>query len=294
MPSQYFTDREYGEKPRASEEIDQRVWGAIIGMVDTKIDNGSFGYRFPLVCDDAGRQPFGCDRNAFAVMLQAEVPQVQWPLSQDALPDTPDILDLIEFCCIAVGAPIQRSWHEYFNHHHLSWDRDSGLATFVAEVNRLFARNGIAFELSPNGSVSRCLPPSLQQMVTQAQFSTGDIITDDLLEKSRKKILSPRHEDRRDGLEKLWDAFERIKTLEPGPKSVSADALLDAAARSGTKIRGVLADEAKALTTIGNQHLIRHSETTQEPLETALQVDYLFARMFAFVYLQLKSCGRAK
>lgn len=226
-------------------------------------------------------------------MLQAEVPRVQWPLSQDALPDTPDILDLIEFCCMAVGEPIQRSWHSFFDHHHLAWDRDGGLAVFVTEVNRLFARNGIAFELSQTGSVSRCLPPSLDQMVTQAHFSTGDRITDDLLEKARQKIISPRHEDRRDGLEKLWDAFERIKTLEPGPKSVSADVLLDAAARSGTKFRVVLAEEAKALTTIGNQHLIRHSETTQERLETALQVDYLFARMFAFVYLQLKASDRA-
>ena len=293
MPSQYFTDREFGEKPRATEQIDHRVWGAVISLIETKIDNGSFGYRFPLVCDDSGRQPFGCDRSAFALMLQAEVPRVEWPLRQDVLPEAPDILDLLEFCCSAVGQPIQKSWHQFFDHHHLSWDRDSGLASFVADINRLFARNGIAFELSSAGSVSRCLPASLQQMVTQAHFSTGDRITDELLETSRLRILSPRQEDRRDGLEKLWDAFERVKTLEPGPKSVSADVLLDAAARSGTKMRGVLADEARALTAIGNQHLIRHSETTQEPLETALQVDYLFARMFAFLYLQLKASGRA-
>ena len=166
MPSQYFTDREFGEKPRATEQIDQRVWGAVISLIETKIDDGSFGYRFPLVCDDSGHQPFGCDRSAFALMLQAEVPRVEWPLRQDALPDAPDILDLLEFCCSAVGQPIQKSWHQFFNHHHLTWDRDSGLASFVADINRLFARNGIAFELSSAGSVSRCLPASLQQMVT--------------------------------------------------------------------------------------------------------------------------------
>ncbi len=72
-----------------------------------------------------------------------------------------------------------------------------------------------------------------------------------------------------------------------------ADAMLDYAARPGSQLRASLATEADALTNIGNTHRIRHSETWQEPLETSLQVDYLFTRLFAFIYLQLKASDRA-
>lgn len=46
------------------------------------------------------------------------------------------------------------------------------------------------------------------------------------------------------------------------------------------------------LTTIGNSFRIRHSETTQEALTSPDQVDYLFARMFAFVRTILRGTGR--
>jgi hypothetical protein len=67
---------------------------------------------------------------------------------------------------------------------------------------------------------------------------------------------------------------------------------LDKAAKPGSKLRKTLADEAAALTGIGNSHRIRHSETWQEPLETTAQVDFLFGRLFAFIHLLLTTSGR--
>ena len=61
----------------------------------------------------------------------------------------------------------------------------------------------------------------------------------------------------------------------------------------GSKLRASLSAEADALTKIGNTHRIRHSETSQEPLETTAQIDYLFTRLFAFVYFILKASNRA-
>lgn len=67
---------------------------------------------------------------------------------------------------------------------------------------------------------------------------------------------------------------------------------MDKAAKPGSKLRKTLADEAAALTGIGNSHRIRHSETWQEPLETTAQVDFLFGRLFAFIHLLLTTSGR--
>ena len=293
--SDYYSDRIYGVRPRSSEVVEARLWAGLVSLIHTRLDDGSFGYRFPAACSDEGKLPYGVDQRAFATMLEAEVPWIEWPLQRDTVPETPVVLDLIEFCALAVGQSIAGGYHSYFQHTHLSWDRPTGLAQFVAEVNRLFSRNGLAFELSSEGQARRLLSAQVGQTLATAHFWTGDTETNALLEDARRRFLAPKVEDRRDGLEKLWDAFERIKTLEPGAnKRASADALLDRAARPGSKLRQALAEEAEALTRIGNTHRIRHSEVGQEALETTAQVDFLFGRLFAFIHLVLVSSGRIR
>ncbi len=290
--TRYFTDREYGERPRTIDVIDERLWGGLHSLIDTRLGDGSFGYRFPEQCPD-GYGPSGCDSQAFARMLRAEVPFVEWPVSHSELPETPAILDLLEFCATAVGQPIEGSYHSFFGHHHLSWDREAGLTRLVGDANLLFARNGVAYELTAEGRARRLLPQPLADALSWTQFTTGDAETDRLLEIARRRIALPKSENRVDALEKLWDAFERLKTLEPGAdKRAQADALLDRAAAPGSNFRRVLADEAAALTKIGNGFRIRHSETTQEPLTSLDQVDYLFGRMFSFIRMVLRATGR--
>jgi hypothetical protein len=290
--STYFTDREYGIRPHVIEVIDERLWAGLYSLIQTGIGNGSFGQRFPEHCAD-GNGPCGCDEQAFRQVLGAEVPWIEWPLSPNVVPDTPVILDLLEFCARAVGEPIQGAYHSYYRHHHLSWDRDAGLARFVADVNLLFRRNAVAYEFTATGQARRLLPQAIANTISFALFQTGDAETDRLLEAARQRFVSPKPEDRQDALEKLWDAFERLKTLEPGAnKRVQADALLDRVAPQGSGIREALGREAAELTSIGNSFRIRHSETTQEVLTSLDQVDYLFTRMFAFVRVILKGTGR--
>lgn len=269
----YFTDREYGARPAISEFIDERVWGAVQTLVDMRIDDGAFGFRFPEQCAD-GRGPCGCDRQAFEYMLLAELPSIKWPLRANEMPETPVVLDLLEFCAKAVGEPILGIYHSFLGHHHMTWDRAQSLASFVAEVNLLFQRNGIAFKLDARGHAQRVLPQPVAQALGWHMFDTGEAELNRLLEYARSHFLSPKLEDRRDATEKLWDAFERMKTLEPGSdKRAQADALLDRVASPGTKMREALSDEAKALTYIGNSLRIRHSEVTQEMISESEQVD---------------------
>ena len=290
--TQYFTDREFGECPRLIDAIDERLWAGLHSLIDTRIGDGSFGYRFPEQCPDGGG-PCGCDGHAFCRVLAAEVPWINWPLSHLELPDTPVVLDLLEFCASAVGVPIEGDFHPFFGHSHLTWDRQAGLSRFVSDVNLLFKRNGIAYELTTEGQAQRLLPQPLAEALSWTVFSTGDAESDRLLESARNRIALPKPEDRRDALEKLWDAFERLKTLEPGSnKRQQAEALLDRSALPHTKFRQLLGSEANALTTIGNSFQIRHSELTQEKLTSLEQVDYLFARLFAFIRMVLKATGR--
>lgn len=293
MVDTYFSERERGPLPRTCDEIDDRVWGGLYALITARINDNSFGWRFPEQCDD-GYGACGLDLRALKLTAAAEIPDIEWPLSHENAPSSVAIMDLLEYAASCVGHPVQGSWHDYMRHHHLDWDRGAGLTRFVQDVNRLFSRNGVAFELTETGQARRLLPEPLRNTLIGATFHTDDAELDRLLEEARRGILAVDVNQRRGGLEKLWDAFERIKTLEPGTdKRVQADALLDKVAGPNTpRMRAALGEEAFALTKIGNTFGIRHSETNQEIPTSANEIDFLFHRMYAFLRLVLKTTGR--
>jgi len=73
---------------------------------------------------------------------------------------------------------------------------------------------------------------------------------------------------------------------DPKDKRKSASVLIDNAS-SDPKFREHLTSEAKELTDIGNIFMIRHTEMNVTPITSLAQVDYLFHRMFAMIYLLL-------
>lgn len=288
----YFSERDQGLRPRTEEEIDARAWGGFSALIQARIDDGSFGYRYPDVCHN-GPAVIGTNETSFLRALCAEIPSLlDWPLGQEEPPSTLEILDMLEFCWGAVAEPIQRGYHDYFQHHHIAFDAEEGRASFREDVNRILRRNGLAYDLGEEGKIERLAPVGLREALERAVFHTGDGELDEMLEVARKKFLDPDDNVRREALEKLWDAWERLKTLEPGAnKRESTQALLNRVA-SGPRFREALEREAYELREIGNSFQIRHSETTQEPLTQAEQVDYLFHRLFAMLRLLLRSTSR--
>ena len=82
------------------------------------------------------------------------------------------------------------------------------------------------------------------------------------------------------------------RLLTPGDKKKSIKIILDAVT-SEPSVRARLEVEAAELTSIGNGHLIRHSELSQVPVIAVDQVDYLFHRLFAMIQLILRRKGMA-
>jgi hypothetical protein len=286
----YFGDRERGPKPRTSEEITSNVWKAIWGHIQTRIDNGAFGIDFPELCSD-GNGPYGT--NTVLMEAAAHGDAIVWPITSDEQPEDPvAIFELLEFCYNHVSEPKQGSWHSFMSHYHLSFNRADGQANFRAAINKVFDRNGIAFEIDEDGEVARTGPTGLVEVLRTAVFSTGDDELDEMLEDARDKILSAKPKLRKEALEELWDAFERLKTLEnPKDKKSSVTALVAKAAPK-PEIRERVDKELKELTEIGNNFMIRHTEVGKPPIDDADQVDYLFHRMFASIRLLLKATGR--
>jgi hypothetical protein len=150
----------------------------------------------------------------------------------------------------------------------------------------------MAFELR-DGEILRIAPAALQEALATAVFRTGDAHLDEMLEDARTKFLNRDPKVRRESLEELWDARERLKTIEPGKdKKAQVKALLDKGAQDPALRQQLLEDEAGALTAIGNNFMIRHTETTKTPISQSGHVDDLFHRMFALIRLLLKATNR--
>lgn len=301
----YFSDRENGPRARTEHVISPVVWAGLVATVQALINSGAFGLRFPERCPD-GQAVCGCDTDALAASVIAEMPGLAWPLETMCLvedgflsqrehfaPDTLLILDFIEFIYASVAKPIPGKHHDFFSHHHLTFDQQSGQEEFRATVNRIFSRNGVAFEMLSTGRIVRVLPPVLGEDLKRAIFRTGDRTLDNMLEECRTKFSDRNPLVRREALERLWDGWERLKSLaDPGDKKRSIKIILDATAAEPS-LRARLEGEATELNSIGNSHLIRYSEVNQVPVIDVDQVDYLFHRLFAMIQLVLRKKGSA-
>lgn len=291
----YFSDRERGAKPQTATEITPTAWQGIAALIQVRLEDDSFGARFPETCPD-GAGVCGANTTLFWATLRAEIPALA---ENDHLfyrqepPPILDLMDLIEFCWRSVGKVEQRGYHDYFRHYHIAFDVNAGRAEFREAVNLIFQRNGLAFALTERGGIERLLPLEIGSTLHQAQFRTGDVELDRMLEAARQKFLDPDELTRREALEKLWDAWERLKTIKGKDKKAGIAELLDqTVSAQRPEFRAVLETEAKALTVIGNMFQIRHSETTQERLINVDHVDYLFHRLFSLIYLILRASSR--
>ena len=86
--------------------------------------------------------------------------------------------------------------------------------------------------------------------------------------------------------EKVWDAFERIKTYyQQCDKKSSADRLLDVISKDNAAYKEMLQEEFSALTKLGNGFRIRHHETNKKDICCNEHYDYLFHRCLSVLKL---------
>lgn len=285
----YYSEREKGPVPRTIEEITPEAWGGLWAIIMTRVRNGSFGNAFPDQCPD-GNAVVGHDPNLLEAMLHGD--GIVWPIDMHDVPDTIAVMDLLEFCETHVAQPVEGSYHGFFKHHHLSFNVEEGQAEFRAATNGVLARNGIAFEMNDDGIMVRLGPPEIAPVLKNAVFNTGDDALDGFLEDARERFTDPDLKVRKESLEKIWDAFERLKTIEQAKDKKASIMELLTKGIAEPEMRERVDKEMTELTDIGNKFMIRHTEMGRTPITKSEQVDYLFQRIFSVVRLLLKATNR--
>ncbi len=276
----YFSDRTRGPRPRTEDEIDEALWAAILALLERGIESGALARDFPIRCED-GKGIYACDRDGLMATIRAEIPELDWPLPTYSVPPTLAVLDLLEFMQRHAYGVKEVSYHSYFDHHHMRFERDEGYWEFRDAINRLLARSGTVYELNERGRIERLTPAAVAADLRRELPQTRDREFDKLLDAAARKYLDPNPDARQEALEKLWDAFERAKTMLHSDKKSGVAKLIAAATKDASSEEAELLNrEMKVLTDIGNQFRIRHHETKAISPSAAL-VDQLFCRMYA-------------
>jgi hypothetical protein len=126
------------------------------------------------------------------------------------------------------------------------------------------------------------------ELLFDNKADTEDKELNKLIEEAKQRFFNPN--DKQIALEKLWDAFERLKTyfskLEKRgkDKKESASKIIDMISEKFDK--EFLNDEFKILTKIGNNYRIRHHEVGSKEL-TDKHINYFFFRMLSLIDLCL-------
>lgn len=309
----FYSDRTGESVARIREEIPPEVWGSLVAIIQRRLGDGFLARSFPIQdCIDGPFLITGTNGIAFEQTLIALVPQLAaqptaqpdpWTssarrppvLDANRPPPTSIALDVVDFFLLHVEMPMSRTYHDWGHHEHLMFDgsgKGPGQRECRAEIELIFERNGIAFTIGPDMRVARLGPPEARPLLSDFVANSEDPELNSMLHEARARFLSRDPAQTIGALEKLWDAFERLKTLElGGDKSQSIGVLIDRAA-PGSALRSHLEAECKELTKIGNSFHIRHFEHDKNALPSLAAVDYLFTRLAALIAFLLRQTGR--
>ncbi len=276
----YFSDREVGPAPRILDELPDAAWRGIVAVFNRSLDSNLFAEAFPEQCPD-GEGICGTSRSDLIDTLVSHIPDLgDWPRA-DANPGTVPAMDLLEFGWRYSAESTARSYHSFFRHDHLRFDKATGRSRWLVEINLILSRNGVSLELGEDGQAARIGPPSAALAFEQSLPASGDAVVDRLLATAAKKYRDPDQAVRRESLEQMWDALERIKTILNPDKRAGITALI-AEMTQEPAAGEVLELEFSTLTTLGNKFQIRHHETTRLPVPDDM-VDYLFVRAYTLL-----------
>ncbi len=87
--------------------------------------------------------------------------------------------------------------------------------------------------------------------------------------------------DLQTAVEKIWDAFERAKTILNKDKKKGVSAICSICDANLDKL--YIDEEFRTLTKIGNEYQIRHFEVDKKEIKDKKTLSYLFFRTFSFV-----------
>lgn len=273
-------------------------YGVIFECCRKYLENIS--WKYPEYCPD-GKFICGLNYESFNANLKFDIPDLFRKDYGITVPDKYDnynqfgLLDYIEYIAQNVKDIENKGFHSYFSHYHLAFEADNPLhdcrvlEKFIHDINKIFDKTGLLYKLMDSCEVER---------VIQNDVLTDEIYTNiqTVIEPGVKELLleaiqlykSPRPQTQHLSVEKLWDAFERLKTYHMTlSKRESSTRIIETMANNNEDYIQLFTEEFRNLTTIGNDYRIRHHETNKINISNDKYFDYFFNRCLSLIALAI-------
>lgn len=151
-------------------------------------------------------------------------------------------------------------------------------SNFENEVNNVLSNYGYKL-------IDRKMMPMQNQI--KAEIPKEPTLRDLVLEAERyfkKQDL----ESKQRALEKIWDAFERMKTYYSPDKKKSTNQIINMISNGDAELYNKLDAEFFELGNIGNNYQIRHFETNKKPINDVRIKEYLYTRCLALINMIIR------
>lgn len=304
---EYFTKRHGLRKGiQKTSVISVDKYALLLECCEQYYDN--LAWKYPEECPD-GRGCCGLDIEKFQRDMSYEIPtlyrdeynRISVPrerkniFEDEAIIDEYDqyaLLDLIEFIAENCRDFSRHDWHQYFGHYDLSFssNNETTFKNFQANINEIFQKTGLLYELKENGWIERIIEIGVLNEGTEAiVLNIKEQGTKELMEEAILLHKSPHPEAHKEAVEKIWDALERLKTYYTDlDKKASINKIVNGMASGQSAYVELFNSEFKALTDIGNNFRIRHHETNTIDITDIRYYDYFFNRCLSLIVLAIQ------
>ena len=200
------------------------------------------------------------------------------------------LLDLIEYFALNIEDISERWNNRYQNYKTIDCLETSDIfINFKEEINEIFTESGLLYELTDERIIERIVENSpLTKEIENNFAAVPEIGTRELLKDAVALYKTPNSTARQDSVEKIWDAFERLKTYYTADKKYSAEKIVNNMSGGNSEFYNLFNDEFKRLTDIGNKYRIRHHETDKIDITDIRYYDYLFNRCLSLIALAIE------
>lgn len=299
----YYTERHGLRTPlERTETITYEMYSVIYDCCERYFDN--IAWKFPERCTEH-KCCCGLDKTKLGNAMKFEIPALY--RSENGWVNKPlkggysrisnrgytqyGLLDFIEFMYQNIKDITSSAWHQYHDHSDIFFGATRESAnTFRDEINTIFAKTGLQYILAESGVVERVpenavLSKEIETIVTHAP----EIGLKDLLKDAIILYKTPAPQARRDSVEKIWDALERLKTYYTTmDKRASVTKIVNDIANNQAEFSAIFDEEFRALTKIGNDFRIRHHETNKIDITDSRHYDYFFNRCLSLIALAIQ------
>ena len=202
------------------------------------------------------------------------------------------LLDFIEFIAQNIN-DISEGWNNqrYRNYWNIDCLKTSMIfSKYQNEINELFTESGLLYTLTDEKIIERVIENSpLTSEIENNIITVREKGTRELLSEAIMLYKQPFPESQRDAVEKIWDAFERLKTYYTTlNKKDSAAKIVKDIANGQAEFTELFNTEFKTLTDFGNNFRIRHHETDKTDIIDKRHYDYFFNRSLSLIALAIQ------